>query len=91
MKQIHCHTPHPSHSRDMGFARYFDTDASPHMQWKFDKESKSWRIEYLPKHYAPRGRVFWDSYRNGTIRRTSGKGAAKKSANRITKGKSKTK
>jgi hypothetical protein len=75
MKKIHCHTPHKSHKtkRRQNFAHFFNPYANPHMRWRVNKDTNQLVCDYLPKHYHPVGRVAWDSWRNGTRRKTMDK------------------
>lgn len=74
MKKIHCISPHPSRkTRDFTFVRYFSIDTNPRMSWHFDREKQQWRIDYVPKHFKSMGRIAWDSWRNGTVRKSMDK------------------
>jgi hypothetical protein len=75
MKLKHRHTPHKSHKthRRRDYASNFNAYANPHMAWEFDKATNQFLLKYLPKHYQPTGRVIWDSWRQGTRRKTMDK------------------
>jgi hypothetical protein len=75
MKQIHCHQPHKHHAkrRARDFARHFNLNASPHGVIEFDKASGQFVYNVVPKHPKRGGHTVWDSWRQGTRRRTSDK------------------
>jgi hypothetical protein len=74
MKQIFCKRPHATRkTRDFSFTRFFTKDANPALSWHIDKETKRIVFDYIPKHFTPPGRIAWDSWKQGTRRRTTDK------------------
>jgi len=73
MKLIHCHQPHKHHAkrRARDFARHFNLSASPHGVIRFDKASGQFVYDQVPKHPKRAGHTAWDSWRQGTRRRTN--------------------
>ena len=54
-------------------ARFFHPEKSPCTSWRMLLGFPLPMPEYIPKHKKYRGRLFWDSKRQGTLRREKNK------------------